>query len=254
MSEVKVYGLCDANCRHQVLTVDQTVDLIQEMAANNWQVPQDFIPQTSVNGIIEQNSGNEVSLWVGTQAQYDILPAEKKGRLFAIISDDPTLKIIENKLSQHGSSIENINSTITKIAGEMSVDFGECVISRKKLIWNGSITCVNNNGYFLLFDAGNTIGSGVELERGTLYEIQGTLTNDANIIPFRLKFMRGMSDSSCWSEVVRITSFELEVNHADCSAVNNTIYINAYNKSGGSVDLTQNSWAMTVSKLYKIID
>ena len=36
---VEVFGFCNANCRHRVLTLDQTANLIQEMAANGFQVP-----------------------------------------------------------------------------------------------------------------------------------------------------------------------------------------------------------------------
>lgn len=120
MSELVVYGLCEANCKHRVLTVDQVTDLIQQMAANDWQVPEDYIPQTSVNGIVEQNSKDEIKLWVGTQAEYNALSTDVKNSTFAIITDDPTLRIIEDKLSQYGQSIESLNKTISAIVSDIN--------------------------------------------------------------------------------------------------------------------------------------
>lgn len=118
MSEIQgkpVFGVCACKEKVQVLSVDQVIDLIQQMATNNWQVPEDYLPKTSVNGIVEQNSKDEVKLWVGTQAQYNELTVEEQSKIFAIISDDPTLSTIETALNQYGSSIDNINSNITDI-------------------------------------------------------------------------------------------------------------------------------------------
>lgn len=116
MSEIQgkpVFGVCECKEKVQVLSIDQVTDLIQQMAANNWQVPENYIPKTSVNGIIEQHSDQEIKLWVGTQAQYDEL--EDTRNLFAIISDDQTQATIETLLNQHGQSIENINNNISNI-------------------------------------------------------------------------------------------------------------------------------------------
>lgn len=95
--EVIVYGYCDAKCKHRVLTIDQTVNLIQEMAANGFQVPEGFIPTTAINSIIEQNKGKALRLWVGTQAEYDAWTGDKDN-LYAIISDDPTLQKLLDKI------------------------------------------------------------------------------------------------------------------------------------------------------------
>lgn len=102
---VDVYGYCDANCKHKVLTVAQCVDLIQQMAANGFQVPSDYLPKTAVNSIVEQNTGKEIGLFVGTQAEYDEWAGDKSN-LFAIITDDKTLQDLLDKLgSLEASSI-----------------------------------------------------------------------------------------------------------------------------------------------------
>ena len=114
MSEIQgkpVYGVCECNEKKQVLSIDQVTDLIQQMAANGWQVPADYIPKTSVNGIIEQHEGRELKLWIGTQAKWDEWAGDKNN-VYAIITDDPTLATINKILNEHGQSIENINSIL----------------------------------------------------------------------------------------------------------------------------------------------
>lgn len=138
---VDVYGFCDANCRHKVLTVDQTVALIQEMAANGFQVPEGFIPQTAVNSIIEQNSGKAICLFVGTQAEYDAWTGDKS-HCFSIISDDPTLKNILNKLDEHTASIKAVDKRVddlhTDFRDDAATTFGDYIIPKKKLIYVSS--------------------------------------------------------------------------------------------------------------------
>ena len=118
MSEIQgkpVYGICECKEKRQVLSVEQATDLIQQMAANNWQVPTDYIPKTSVNGIVEQHYGDELKVWVGTQAEYDALTDEEKTNCFAIISDDPAYNEIQTLLSEYGQNIKSINSNVTNI-------------------------------------------------------------------------------------------------------------------------------------------
>lgn len=118
MSEIQgkpVYGTCDCKERRQVLSVEQTTDLIQQMASNEWQVPADYIPKTSVNGIIEQHNGDEVKLWIGTQAEYDALTEEEKAYYLPIISDDPTYQEIMNKIKSLNESVENVNARLDKL-------------------------------------------------------------------------------------------------------------------------------------------
>ena len=140
MSEIQgkpVFGVCECKEKVQVLSIDQVTDLIQQMAANNWQVPENYIPKTSVNGIIEQHNDQEIKLWVGTQAQYDEL--EDTRNLFAIISDDPTQATIETLLNQHGQSIENINNNISNI-----ID-GKTIVTEAT---NAQNAILNNDGTY----------------------------------------------------------------------------------------------------------
>lgn len=159
MSEIQgkpVYGICACKEKVQVLSVDQVTDLIQQMAANDWQVPADYIPKTSVNGIVEQNSKDEVKLWVGTQAEYDLLPVEEQSRIFAIISDDNSLQTIENTLEQHNQSIENVNKNITDIYERLAnLGFKEGSITLDSaLTSNGTVlkNTIKRQGNYVLMD------------------------------------------------------------------------------------------------------
>ena len=187
MSEIQgkpVYGICECKEKRQVLSVDQVTDLIQQMAANNWQVPADYIPKTSINGIIEQNAGRELKLWLGTQSQWDAFTGDKNN-VFAIITDDPTLATINKILNEHGQSIENINKRIntfsedikngtitvgntTKVQGvdlsaDTSATFGDYVVTKRKLIWTGDLLL-----------GGSTIEESIEeiLKDGDVLEVE----------------------------------------------------------------------------------
>lgn len=141
MSEIQgkpVYGICDCKERRQVLSVDQVADLIQQMATNEWQVPDGYIPKTSVNGIIEQNHNKELIIWKGTQSEYDAWDGDKDNT-YPIITDDPTLAELKNQLSKHDLSISNAESNITKILD------GKLVVPNAK---NAVHAVLNSDGSF----------------------------------------------------------------------------------------------------------
>lgn len=114
MSELIVYGFCEANCKHRVLTLDQTVELIQEMASSGFQVPEGYIPKTAVNAIIDQNTGKELAVFVGTQEEYNLWNGDKEN-VFAIITDDTTLKQLRERLSSVEANASVITKTIENI-------------------------------------------------------------------------------------------------------------------------------------------
>ena len=159
MSEIQgkpVFGVCACKEKVQVLSVDQVVDLIQQMAENNWQVPEDYIPKTSVNGIIEQNTKAELKLWIGTQAEYNAY-AEDKSNLFAIITDDPSLKEIENILNQYGKDISNINGNINKIiSGDIPAGM--------EVIYDTAVNIDAGNSTEIYFKDGSNVNSGDVIE------------------------------------------------------------------------------------------
>lgn len=157
MSEIQgkpVYGVCACKEKVQVLSVDQVVDLIQQMAANDWQVPADYIPKTSVNGIVEQKSGDEIKLWIGKQAEYDALTDEEKAHKFAIITDDPTV----NEIS---TQIQNLKEATDNLSGRLdTLGFKEGSVN---VLSNGNVTAFNTTQN-ILQRQGNYVLGNVVLE------------------------------------------------------------------------------------------
>lgn len=169
---VEVWGYCDAKCKHRVLTVDQTAELIQEMAANGFQVPEGFIPTTAVNSIVEQNTGNEIKLFVGTQAEYDAWTGDKDNT-FAIISDDPTLKEILNRLDKLESAVKDIDEKIETIDERLvKLGFREGSITVSPLV-TATLNKITRQGNYVIGKLAGTI----YLNNGT-YETIGTLPSD----------------------------------------------------------------------------
>lgn len=124
MSEIQgkpVYGVCACKEKRQVLSVDQAVDLIQQMAENNWQVPDGYLPKTTVNGIVEQNTKSELELWVGIQADWDALTTAEQANKFAIITDDATLQEIETRLNNLTATTESHSSLLSQITSGVVV-------------------------------------------------------------------------------------------------------------------------------------
>lgn len=106
VSDVEIYGLCDANCKHRVMNIGQTISLIQEMAANDWKVPEGYVPETAVNGIVEQNTGKVLRLFIGTNNEWKNWTGNKKDVLF-LPTDDTTLEELLDKLAEYETKVDN---------------------------------------------------------------------------------------------------------------------------------------------------
>ncbi len=116
-NELIVYGFCDANCKHRVLTKDQTESLIQEMAANGFEVPENFKPTTAVNGVVEQNTGKTLKFWVGTTYEWNTWTGDKTD-VYPIKTDDNT----ENHIIKTFN--EFLNGT-TKVPKAINADYAQ---------------------------------------------------------------------------------------------------------------------------------
>lgn len=110
---VEIYGMCSANCKHRVMNVGQVISLIQEMAANGWQVPTGYIPTTAVNSVVEQNTGKLMKLFVGTQKEWKDWTGNKLDVLF-IPTDDTTLTEITNLLTAIEDEIKALKNIVAK--------------------------------------------------------------------------------------------------------------------------------------------
>lgn len=114
MADFEVYAFCEANCKHRVLTADQTIALVEEVLANGGQVPEQLVLSTPIREIIDQNTGTGLKFFVGTQAEWDSWTGDKTN-VFAIISDDPIQQDIFNKLDALTTASNYANERIDKI-------------------------------------------------------------------------------------------------------------------------------------------
>ena len=83
-SEKKYYCFCGSNCKYETLTKEQILAAIAQAVETGTVGDCDagFITKLK-----ENNSGNYVSVWVGTKAQYNALPRVENNCLY-IITDD----------------------------------------------------------------------------------------------------------------------------------------------------------------------
>ena len=150
MSEIQgkpVFGICGCKEKRQVLSIDQAIDLIQQMAANNWQVPDGYIPKTCVNGIIDQNTGKELKVWVGTQVEYDGLTAEQRANMFALVSDDTTIQDLENKVRTLVNGYEEYKASVgSKFYRDANnvLKNENSTIPEEKVLWSGSFVATSD--------------------------------------------------------------------------------------------------------------
>jgi hypothetical protein len=82
----KYYCLCDSNCKFETMTKEQILAAITQ-AVETGKVGD--VDTGFVTKLKEKNGGNYVTVWVGTQAQYNALAAIDANCLY-IITDDTT--------------------------------------------------------------------------------------------------------------------------------------------------------------------
>lgn len=186
MSDVRiVYGFCQNNCKYEVFTKEDVIGLLQYVLENN-ALPSDLIIDgeinsatslSAVNSIVDQNTGDPLKLWVGTQAQWDSY--QYKDNTFAIISDDKTLESIMSKLGALESASSSLDNRITQLLnGEIvlsnvtnattvnGIEFtqdesgvlkaGEEIICKQKLLWSGSVN-VSSTSLVQVFSSAETL-------------------------------------------------------------------------------------------------
>lgn len=92
--EKKVYCFCSSNCKYETLTKEQILAAIAEATgATNIDPNAAFITK-----IKDQNSGLSVTVWVGTQAQYNALEVKEENCLY-ITTDDTMQADFEKALA-----------------------------------------------------------------------------------------------------------------------------------------------------------
>lgn len=69
---MNIYGICDNNCKHLVYTREEVLSLLQQ-AINDGTLQHIDPEYAAISKIVNQNSGDEISFWIGTEAQFNAL-------------------------------------------------------------------------------------------------------------------------------------------------------------------------------------
>lgn len=92
MSEKKVFVFCDDDCKGEGMTKEQILTAI-EQAINTGQISN--VDAGFITKIKEQNKGGALSVWIGSEAEYNALPNIQEGCLY-LITDDTTYSNLIN--------------------------------------------------------------------------------------------------------------------------------------------------------------
>lgn len=92
------------NCRFEGMTKEQILAAITQAVETGTiqNVDTGFVTK-----IKEQNSGSAVTLWVGTQAQYNALGTKEPNCLY-IVTDDNNIEAIQNDIAKLNSDVEKL--------------------------------------------------------------------------------------------------------------------------------------------------
>lgn len=104
MAERKYYVLCGSNCKFESMTKEQILTAIQQ-AVSTGEIKD--VDAGFITTIKEQNRGNAITLWKGTQAEYNAI-VEKSDDCFYIITDDTFKEDVNAAIVAQNKEIENV--------------------------------------------------------------------------------------------------------------------------------------------------
>lgn len=136
MSDVVVYGHCAANCKWEVYSKEQTMAILQQLVESGSLAGCDPALSPVVKLIQEQRGGKQLSLWMGTEAEFNALepqPAaslvmlrtDASGQLY-LCTDDSTMqgwydKIMRDAAAQISETAAPLIERMQQIAGSVQV-------------------------------------------------------------------------------------------------------------------------------------
>lgn len=83
----EVFGYCDANCKHPVYTKEQTLSILQQMIEGGSLAGINPDDSPVVALLREENKGENVGFWVGTEAEFNALEVTAKTMMCRIGTD-----------------------------------------------------------------------------------------------------------------------------------------------------------------------
>lgn len=127
MATPKVYAICDANCRWETMTKEQIIAAIAEATG----VTVTNVDEAFITMLKEQNNGESVRFWVGTQAEYNTLvnaglvengviylteDGSKLSKLEdAVQANAIRIKEHENRIEEQGATLDNHENRIKAV-------------------------------------------------------------------------------------------------------------------------------------------
>lgn len=120
MSDTEVYGFCSSNCKFPVYTKEQTLAVLQQAIDAGSLAGIDPTQSPVVALIREKKQNKDISLWIGSEAEYNaIVPAvsaslvmgriDENGQLY-FCTDDSTLQ------DWHDSTLQEAREEMTAAA------------------------------------------------------------------------------------------------------------------------------------------
>ena len=142
--EITYYVFRADNCRFEGMTKEQILTAITQAVETGTiqNVDTGFVTK-----IKEQNSGSAVTLWVGTQAQYNALGTKEPNCLY-IVTDDDTISTMQNAILALQNGYEGIESAsvVTDVSSSTSLTFSASGVSiadlSKKYIYSKALGIV----------------------------------------------------------------------------------------------------------------
>lgn len=158
-----VYVICDQNCKFEGMTKEQILTAIAQAVETGTigDIDTGFI--TTIKTI----NGTPLKFFVGEQAEYDALTAEKKAGLFAIITNDATKAALLEAIEELQTNYKTLSEGLTD---------GSFVVGNAKDAETASALKSNEKTY-------TETSNEIKLEAGKVYIITATVgTTSANEI------------------------------------------------------------------------
>lgn len=111
MSEMKHHVIGDNKTKAESWTKEEIIAAITQIVESG---EVEDVDTGFVTKIKESNRNKQVSLWVGTQAEYNAIPEKEENCLY-IISDDVILEDITNAIQRIDSQLSNIGDELQQI-------------------------------------------------------------------------------------------------------------------------------------------
>ncbi len=139
----KYYCFCEANCKFETMTKEQILAAIAQAAETGLVFDADAAFITKVK---EGNAGNNLTFWMGTQAQYNalVLKGEKDPKCFYILTDCDA----PAELTQKVKDLQNrLDSLTAADVGAAPAGFG--LGTDVKFLDDTSVDTIAETGFYL---------------------------------------------------------------------------------------------------------